>query len=171
MILMPASARKTEIPGLGVVGFSLLELTIVITVIGVLLGFGISAWFSVKSSQQVTVAATVVRTASECLENYVILTGKIPPVSFFTERCTVADPWHNQLLYENVGDDTELKTVVPKTFKDEYGRHPDAVWIIASGGMNGLRDVQTSALQWDCSAGDDICQVVSKNRLLYELGK
>jgi len=171
MFLRPSLTRKTWFTCRGDAGFSLLELTIVIAVIGMLLGFGITAWFSVKSSQQIMVAATVVRNASECLENYVVLSGKIPPVSFFTEHCAVADPWHNQLLYENVGDDSAIQDVVPKTFEDTNGSHPDAAWIVASAGLNGVRDLTTSSSRWNCATGDDICHVVSKNRLLYELGK
>jgi len=152
-------------------GISLLEMIFAIAVVGLLLGFGLTSWFAMKSSQQINAAGTIVRNGSTCLENYVIHSGKIPPVSYFTAHCAASDPWHNQLIYENTGDDTAIAAVLTRTFKDINGIHPDAAWIVASFGPNGSRDLTTSAGQWDCSSGDDICLVVSKNGLLYEINK
>ena len=111
------------------------------------------------------------RRASTCLENYVILSGKIPPVSYFRSYCDSPDPWRNQLIYENNGDDVTVQMVSTRSFRDLNGTHPDAAWIIASTGPNGTRELVTSPALWDCSSGDDVCSVTSKNGLLYEIGK
>lgn len=153
------------------VGLTLIEMLLAITIIGLILSYGLTAWLSMKSSQQISAAATIVKMASECLENYVILSGKIPPQSFFAAHCVVLDPWQNQLIYENNGDDQEIASVVAKTFRDENGDHPDAAWIIASTGPDGARSMTTSATVWNCSTGDDLCRIVTKNALLYEIHK
>ena len=162
-------SRRGRCSGEG--GLTLIEILLAITIVGLILGYGLTAWLSMKSSQQVSAAATIVKTASECLENYVILSGKIPPQSFFAAHCAALDPWRQNLIYENSGDNQEIASVVSRTFRDENGDHPDAAWIIVSTGPNKIRNMTASATLWNCSSGDDVCRIVSKNALLYEIHK
>lgn len=152
-------------------GFSLFELLLVITIVGLILSFSVSAWLSMKSSQRVSATATRIQTATNCLENYVIHSGTIPPRSYFAAHCAGTDSWGSQLVYENNGDDIAIAGVTSKTFRDEFGDHPDAAWLVASFGPDKTRDYSSTAVLWDCSLGDDLCRVTTKNALYYEINQ
>lgn len=152
-------------------GFTILELAVVLVVIGLLISFGVVAWISMKNSQQVSTSRTLLRIASDCLTTYVIHSEQIPPQAYFTSKCASNDPWGNSLLYENSGDNVRVDTVVAKTFRDGSGDYPDAAWIVYSTGADRTKNMTTSSSLWNCSTGDDICQVITKNALLYEINK
>ena len=152
-------------------GFTLVELLLVVTVIGLILSFSVTAWLSMKSSQQISSTATLLKTASQCLESYVIHSGKIPPQAYYIAHCSRVDPWGNILQYDNIGDDREIANVTTRTFRDLVGNHPDAAWIITSFGPDRTRNFLSTATLWDCSTGDDLCQMASKNALFYEITK
>ena len=152
-------------------GFTLIELLLVITLIGLILSFSVSAWLSMKRSQQISTTAVLIKTAAQCLESYTIHSGKIPPQAYFNDHCSRLDPWGNTLRYENNGDDREIAKVTPKTYRDESGSHPDAAWIINSLGPDRTRQMVSTTSLWDCSIGDDLCQMTSRNTLFYEITK
>ena len=152
-------------------GFTLVEILLVVTIVGLILSFSVAAWLSMKSSQQISSTATLLKTASQCLDSYVIHSGKIPPQAYYIAHCSRLDPWGNILQYANNGDDREIANVTTRTFRDEIGDHPDAAWIIVSFGPDRTRNYLSSATLWDCSTGDDICQMTSKNALFYEITK
>lgn len=152
-------------------GFTLLENLLVITIVGLLLSFSVTAWQTIKSSQQISSTVTLLKTASQCLESYVIHSERIPPASYFIAHCSRLDPWGNAILYENNGDNQEVANVISKTLKDKSGDHPDAAWIVTSFGPDRTRNVLSSATLWDCSTGDDLCRATSKNGLFYEINR
>ncbi len=152
-------------------GFTLIELLLVITIVGLILSFSVSAWLSMKSSQQISSTTVLIKTAAQCLESYVIHSGKIPPQAYFIAHCSHLDPWGNTLGYENNGDDREIAKVTTRTYRDENGDHPDAAWIITSFGPDRTREFLSTASLWDCSTGDDLCQMTSRNALFYEISK
>lgn len=152
-------------------GFTILELALVITVIGLLLSFGISAWMSMKTSQQISAANATLKTVTNCLINYSIHSATIPPQSYFTKHCVASDPWGTNIVYYNNGDDQEISTVTTKTVRDATGDHPDAAWILVSGGLNKTVETVSTVSMWDCSPGDDLCHYTSKNTLSYEINR
>lgn len=152
-------------------GFTIIELALVITVIGLLLSFGISAWMSMKTSQQISAANATLKTVTNCLINYTIHSGTIPPQSYFTKHCVVSDPWGKNIVYYNNGDNREISTVTTKIVRDSTGDHPDASWILISSGLNKTVETTSTASMWDCSPGDDLCHYTSKNTLIYETNK
>lgn len=152
-------------------GFTILELAVVLTVIGLIIGFGVTAWISTKNSQQVSTVRTVLKISSECLMSYVIHSEETPPLSYFNKKCDATDPWGNSLLYENTGDNVKVANIVSKTFRDSNGDKPDAAWIVYTTGANRTVDLVSTPTLWDCSNGDDICHVVTKNALFYEIHK
>ena len=116
-------------------GFTLIELLLAITIVGLILSFSVSAWLSMKNSQQISTTAILIKTTAQCLESYVIHSGKIPPLEYFEKHCMRQDPWGNNLIYENTGDDLEIAKATPRTYRDDSGDHPDAAWIITSLGL------------------------------------
>ncbi|MFT5700359.1 MAG: prepilin-type N-terminal cleavage/methylation domain-containing protein [Desulforhopalus sp.] len=152
-------------------GFTLIELAMVVTAMGLLLSFGIVSWMSMKTSQQISAANTTLQTVSTCLINYVIHSGTIPPQAYFTNHCTKKDPWGNNIVYYNNGDNQTISTVTTKTVRDASGDHPDTAWILVSSGLDGITDVTSTSLLWDCSPGDDLCHATSKSILIYEINK
>lgn len=150
-------------------GFTLVEMTMVLVVVGLVIGFGYTAWLSMKNSQQISAVKTTLRTVSECLTNYVLHSEQLPPQTYFTTRCRQTDPWGNSLLYENTGDNVNIALINPKTFRDSGGDFPDGAWMIISLGPDQTRSYTSSATLWDCSTGDDLCYVVTKNALLHEI--
>lgn len=152
-------------------GFTLIELALVITVIGILLSFGISAWMSMKTSQQISAANATLKTVSNCLINYTIHSGTIPPQAYFTKHCVASDPWGENVVYYNNGDDQEISLVTTKITTDSTGDHPDTAWILVSSGLNKTVETTSTATIWDCSPGDDLCHSTSKNTLIYEINK
>lgn len=154
-------------------GFTLIELALVITVIGLLLSFGISAWMSMKTSQQISAANTALKTLSNCLINYTIHSGTIPPQAFFTKHCVASDPWGKKIVYyHNIADENKkISLVTTKVVKDATGDHSDTVWILVSSGPNKTVETISTASMWDCSPGDDLCHSTSKNTLIYEINK
>jgi len=153
---------------LGRCGFTLVELALVLTVVGLLLTFGTSAWMSMKTSQQISAAETALKTASSCLSNYVIHSGKTPPQAYFTRHCRETDPWGEDLLYYNNGDGLDTTIAPTKVVRDSEGDHPDAIWLVVSSGINTTIETSSSATLWDCSGGDDLCHFVTKSELIYE---
>lgn len=152
-------------------GVTLLEMTFVLIVVGIMLGFGTVAWQSMKSSQKISAAKTILRTEELCLKNFVLHSETVPPTSYFTSRCNSNDPWGNELIYENSGDSDSIKAITPRILRDEFGDHPDAAWILVSFGPNGTRDFTSSPTMWDCSTGDDICRTTTRNGLLNEISQ
>jgi prepilin-type N-terminal cleavage/methylation domain-containing protein len=152
-------------------GFTLIELALVIAVMGLLLSFGVVAWMSMKTSQQVSAVKTTLTSVSNCLSNYVIHSGTIPPQTYYTKHCSVLDPWGNSIIYYNTGDNQDVSAVTTKTLRDENGDHPDAAWILASSGPDGNITISSTTTLWDCSGGDDLCQATSKSILTYEIHK
>lgn len=152
-------------------GFTLLEMTMVLIVVGLIIGFGFTAWMSMKSSQQISAAKTTLRTGSECLVSYVLHSERIPPQTYFSGNCSIADPWGNSLLYENSGDNVSVDAIIAKTFRDNSGDFPDAAWLVVSKGPDGVRNYSSTPTLWDCSNGDDLCQIMTKNNLLYEIAQ
>ncbi|WP_169309235.1 type II secretion system protein [Desulforhopalus sp. IMCC35007] len=152
-------------------GFTLIELALVITIMGLLLSFGLVAWMSMKTSQQISAVKTTLTSVSDCLSNYVIHSGTIPPQAYFTRHCAVLDPWGNSIIYYNTGDNQEVSAVTTKTLRDETGDHPDTAWILASGGPDGTITISSTTTLWDCSGGDDLCRATSKSILIYEINK
>ncbi len=149
-------------------GFTLVEMAIVITVVGILLSFITVSWMSMKSTQQISSAKTVLETVSSCLVNYVIHSETIPPQSYFTQYCADTDPWGNAIIYYNSGDDQKIAAVVTKTVRDANGDHADSAFIVVSPGPDKTVQVNSTATLWDCSTGDDLCHTTSKNTLIYE---
>lgn len=152
-------------------GFTLIELAMVITVVGFLLSFGVTSWMSMKTSQQISAANAALRTAARCLTGYVIHSEKIPPHAYFTEHCTDKDPWGQDIIYYNNGDDRLISTVTTKIVRDMNGDHPDAAWLLVSSGPDTTVATTSSTSLWDCTPGDDLCHSTSKNTLLYEINK
>lgn len=152
-------------------GFTLIELLLVITVVGLILSFSVTAWLSMKRSQQISTTAVLLKTAAQCLKSYVIHSGTIPPQDYFIAHCRRRDPWGSDLSYENTADNREITQVTTKTYRNESGDHPDAAWIITSPGPDKTRQLVTSPSLWDCSIGDDLCQMTSRNTLFYEITK
>ena len=152
-------------------GFTLVELSLVIVVIGLLLGFGITAWMSMKTSQQISATTTTLKTAASCLSKYVIHSEQTPAQTYFSKRCVDVDPWGQDIIYYNNGDNQEISSATTKTVRDGDGDHPDALWMIVSSGPNGTIETTSSATLWDCSLGDDLCQYTTKNALVYEINK
>lgn len=152
-------------------GFTLVETAIVITVFGILLSFVTVAWLSMKSSQQISSAGTVLQTVSNCLQDYVIHSKTIPPQSYFTQHCADTDPWGSNILYYNNGDDVQVSAVVTKTVRDTNGDHVDGAFIVVSSGPDRTLQMSSSATLWDCSSGDDLCNTTSKNTLIYETNR
>lgn len=165
MIQMPKTTNSNDH------GFTLIELALVITVIGLLLSFGISAWMSMKTSQQISAANATLKTVSNCLINYTIHSGTIPPQAYFTKHCVASDPWGESIVYYNNGDDQEISLVTTKIVTDATGDHPDAAWILVSSGLNKTVETTSTSTIWDCSPGDDLCHTTSKNTLIYEINK
>lgn len=154
---------------MGSKGFSLLEMTFILVIIGMIAGFGLSAWTSMKYSQQISASRTRLRIAAECLSQYVLHSERIPPTSYFQNRCAAKDAWGSELIYENSGDDLEISTVPTRTYRDDTGSSPDAVWILVSPGPDTGRDFTSSSTQWDCSGGDDLCHMTTRNALHYAM--
>lgn len=152
-------------------GFTLIELAFVITVMGLLLSFSVVAWMSMKTSQQLSAAKTTLTSVSNCLSNYVIHSGTIPPQAYFTLHCVKQDPWGENIIYYNNGDNQKVSAIIAKIFRDESGDHPDAAWILASSGPDKIINVSSTPTLWDCSGGDDLCQATSKSILIYEINK
>lgn len=152
-------------------GFTLIELLLAITIVGLILSFSVTAWLSMKSSQQISSTAVLLKTAAQCLESYVVHSGKIPPQTYFIAHCRRLDPWGNNLFYENNGDDREIAKVTTKSYRDGNGDHPDAAWIIGSPGPNRTRQLLSTTTLWDCATGDDLCHMTSRNGLFYEINK
>ncbi len=152
-------------------GFTLIELAFAITVIGLLLSFGISSWMSMKTTHQISATNTTLQSASSCLSNYVIHSGVTPPQAYFTSRCSDTDSWGEKVIFYNNGDGQQLTSTGTKTVRDRDGDHPDALWLLVSSGPNGVIETTSSATVWDCSAGDDLCTFTSKNALIYETNK
>ncbi|BHH84485.1 type II secretion system protein [Desulforhopalus sp. 52FAK] len=152
-------------------GFTLVEIALVITVIGLLLTFGLSAWMSMKTSQQISATLTTLKTSSSCLGNYVIHSATVPPQTYFAKNCTETDAWGRDIVYYNNGDDIELTSASTKTVRDSDGDHPDGLWLLVSSGPNGVFETTSNSSPWDCSTGDDLCHFTSKNALIYETKK
>lgn len=152
-------------------GFTLIELSMVITVIGLLLSFGITSWMSMKTSQQISAANTTLKTVSNCLINYVIHSGTIPPQAYFSKHCSASDPWGENIVYYNSGDSQKISSLTTRTVTDENGSHIDAAWVLVSSGPNKTIETTSSPSLWDCSPGDDLCHITSKNNLIYEINK
>lgn len=152
-------------------GFTLIELAIVITVIGLLLSFAITSWMSMKTSQQISAANATLKTVSNCLINYSIHSGTIPPQTYFTKYCIKSDPWGKNISYYNNGDNQNISLVTTKITRDATGDHPDTAWLLVSGGPNETVEITSTATMWDCSPGDDLCHTTSKNTLIYEINQ
>ena len=152
-------------------GFTLIELAMVITVVGLLLSFSVSSWMSMRTSQQISAANATLTTAARCLTSYVIHSEKIPPHAYFTEHCTAKDPWGQNIIYYNNGDDRPIAAVTTKIVRDMNGDHPDAAWLLISSGPDTTVTTTSSTSLWDCTPGDDLCQTTSRNTLLYEINK
>ena len=152
-------------------GFTLVEIALVITVIGLLLTFGVSAWTSMKTSQQISATNTTLKTVSSCLTNYVIHSGTVPPQTYFTNKCLETDAWGQDLAYYNNGEDIKVTSASTKTVRDSRGDNPDGLWLVVSGGPNGVIETSSTSSPWDCSTSDDLCHFTSKNTLIYETNK
>ncbi len=152
-------------------GFTLFELLLVITIFGIIVSIGVTAWFSMRTSQQISSTVTFLKTASKCMENYVIHSRKITPQSYFLSNCSRLDPWGNAIMYQNSGDDQNVASAATKIFRDENGDHPDTVWIMTSFGPDGIQDMVSTAALWDCSSGDDLCQTLTRNTLIYAISQ
>ncbi len=152
-------------------GFSLLELAMVITVLGLLLSFMSVAWISMKTSQQFSSAKIVLETAANCLQDYVIHSRTIPPRNYFTQYCADSDPWGNAVAYFNSVDNQNIAAVTGKTLRTADGTHPDTAFILVSPGPDRSITLSSTAALWDCSSGDDLCLPITKNTLIYEISK
>ena len=163
--------QRSQITRPGNRGFTLIELAMVITVIGLLLSFATASWMSMKTSQQISAANTTLKTASHCLVNYTIHSGTVPPQAYFSSHCNTRDPWGENIVYYNNGDNLNISSVTTKIMRDDSGDHPDAAWILVSRGPNQILDITSNTTMWDCSPGDDLCHTTSKNTLIYEINK
>lgn len=163
--------QTLNIPRFQQQGFTLIELSMVIAVVGLLLSFGVTSWMSMKTSQQIAAANATLRTAARCLTGYVIHSEKIPPHTYFTTHCTAKDPWGQNIIYYNNGDNRPITGVTTKIVRDMNGDHPDGAWLLVSSGPDTTITTNSTASRWDCTPGDDLCHTTSKNRLLYEINK
>jgi len=152
-------------------GFTLVEIALVITVIGLILSFGVSAWMSMKTSQQISATETTLKTVASCLSNYVIHSGKTPPQDYFSNKCVETDSWGQSIVFYNIGDNIELTIATSKKVRDDDGDHPDGLWVLVSSGPNSIVETTSTGTLWDCSQGDDLCHFTSKNALIYETYK
>lgn len=152
-------------------GFTIIELAMVITVMGLLLSFSIASWMSMKTSQQISAANAALKTVSNCLINYAIHSGTIPPQTYYTRHCIASDPWGENIVYFNNVDNQEIPLVTTKIARDATGDHPDTAWLLVSGGLNKNVETTTTLSMWDCTPGDDLCHTTSKNTLIYEINK
>ncbi len=152
-------------------GFSLLEMAMVLAVLGLLLSFMSVAWISMKRSQQISSAKTMLEAVSNCLLDYVIHSRAIPPQSYFTQYCADTDPWGNAVVYYNSEDNQEIPAVVSKIVRDANNDHPDAAFVVVSPGPDGTVTLSSTTALWDCSSGDDLCLATSKNTLIYETSR
>lgn len=163
---------KKPLPtGTNIHGFTIIELAMVITVMGLLLSFGITSWMSMKTSQQISAANATLKTVSNCLINYSIHSATIPPQTYYTKHCIKSDPWGENIVYYNNGDNQKIPLAITKTARDATGDHPDTAWLLVSGGPNKTVETTTTPSMWDCSPGDDLCHTTSKNTLIYEINK
>lgn len=163
--------RQHPIRDCNATGFTLIELAFAITVIGLLLSFGVTAWMSMKTTHQISATKTTLQSASSCLANYVLHSEVTPPQAYFTSKCSDTDSWGENIVYYNNGDGIQLTSATSKTVRDEVGDHPDALWLVVSAGPNGIIETTSSATVWDCSLGDDLCDFTSKKILIYETRK
>ncbi len=152
-------------------GFTLLEISLILVVLGLLLSFVSVAWLSMKNSQQISSAKIVLETVTSCLQDYVIHSRTIPPQGYFTQYCADNDPWGNAVLYYNNGDNQDITAVVSKTLRDGSNDYPDAAFIVVSPGRDKVLSLSSTAALWDCSSGDDLCLSTSKNTLIYEISR
>jgi prepilin-type N-terminal cleavage/methylation domain-containing protein len=174
-------------------GFTLIEMSVVILIIGLIMGISVSAWVSMKDSQEYAKVKTQLAVANDCLLGQAITSESLPSKSWFERYCQTIDPWGTPLEYENscgTGDETcqfdKIDNTTPeKRFKPstsvttgETGL-PGAVWLISSNGPNRDKDLTASETLWDCTNDlsadkkedrkDDLCEIMSKNRLYYEM--
>ncbi len=173
-------------------GFTLIELSVVLLVIGLILGVSITAWLSMRTSQQFIKAEAQLERAEACLLEGVITSGKIPPPAWFQQNCQVVNPWGYPLEYSNSCTVASRGCAVrsqsappfaeatPRSFT-EYSAvgtpttSPDAVWIVHSKVREPQGDdladrsrLGHSSPEWVCDNRNTLCQTISRNRLYYE---
>lgn len=153
-------------------GFTLLELAVVLVVVGLLMGFSVTAWKSMQSSQRISAARSQLTTVSRCLEEYVLHSEKIPPQSYFNDRCRARDPWGENMYYQSSGDDQEVVHVGTKFLQDNNGTYPDAVWVLVSSGPDRIQQmVESPAGVWNCAGSDDLCVFTTRNDLVRQIAR
>ncbi len=150
-------------------GFTILELSFVLAIIGLVVGFGVSSWNAMQHSRRLAAARTDLETTNICLENYAIHSGRIPDQAYYQRHCTAKDPWSGTIIYENTGDNQEILNAGTKPLQDSDGLHPDVVWVLVSTGKNLSRDSVSTTSGWDCTPGDDLCHFQTRNDLLARL--
>ncbi len=142
-------------------GFTLIEISIIIVVIGIILFAATGAWNMLVRGRQISATRNVLKSVNNCLLNYAIVAKKIPPKTYFDSQCKKEDIWGQDITYESgnfICDNfTSSQT---KTIIDADGNvHKNILWILVSNGPNKRLDVNLHSP--DFSKVDDLYLFVS----------
>ena len=152
-------------------GFTLIEMTMILVVIGAIMSIAISAWMSMTESRRLSAAKAVLEASQNCLLRYCMHSQSVPSQAYFSSSCNTKDPWSSSIIYETSAGSQRIDAssdslgTFSMVLRDTDGDHQGVVMVIISLGPNGQADYNRTGSLIDFTQGDDIYSFVTKNQL------
>jgi type II secretory pathway pseudopilin PulG len=131
-------------------GFTLIELAVIIVVMGILLGVGISLIGPITKKMKRADSREVVKAANEAVRGFAVVNKRLPTAAEFDARFKDLDAWGNTIYYYPQNDLSEPSLIPAEgicaststgfNVSDEGTAKSEIAYILLSTGDNGTRN-------------------------------